>query len=266
MLDDWHPNRRVVVIGDDPSWTAQVVRITVGLDASPEIIPTADGSVELPLVSLVTFGHGADQEYRARLARWANRGLSALTLISSPPSSGLASLRAFLERRGFPPALVYHSFPEPDPEYRRDLTIRLTEHLSHRLWLVPYFIRVLGVPDPDLERVLSVAIRNPRMTTVDGWARASGLRRHGIDRMFRGLGIGPPKRLLAWLRLAQAVCERCESGLPRDDIAACLGYPNGDELGRRSRDLAGLPFGQLADAGLPSVLDRLVAPGGNGLP
>lgn len=256
---DWHPRGRIAVLADDRLWAKQAMELSREVGGAPERFAWSEaGMIEMPVRAILVLRDRSDSgQTSATLASWAATGWQPLAIVTDRPAPGSHGFAERIRELGYD-APLHHPAPGDDTEgYWREFLQCLRDRFERRLWLVPHFVSELGQADPWCARALEVLARNPRTRTVEDWARLTGLSgRRALEREFAERALPPPKRLLVRFRLAQAICERYETGSTLDAVARALAYPSGDYLGRRCRQLTGLPFSQAAASGLPLVPHR----------
>lgn len=146
--------------------------------------------------------------------------------------------------------------------YWREHCSILTRIVESGANLVPQIAQFLGWGcDPPVVEALAVALELiPEKRTVQAWASELGLRnRQQLDELLSRRDLPSPKAILDRLRLARAIefATRLERPPTRDELAAQFGYSNGDYLGKRARELTGLPLGQLVERGVTAVFSGL---------
>ena len=193
---------------------------------------------------------------RPQLAEWAHMGRQPLSILCITPDRGAADLSMWLQRLGYR-HLVHGDRPD---EYRDDLEALLGLITGRRAWIVSEIASVLDCFEPEILEALSVAITLiPEHTTVEYWTRELGLRRRQrLWELFARHELPGPKRVLEWLRLARVVDHAAtRSRVSRDDLARTFRYSSGNYLGRRAKQLAGQPLGQLVAGGVTWLLAQL---------
>lgn len=190
---------------------------------------------------------------------WAIRGWQPLVIVSLVSKPGSEQLFSELARLGFSLALYYSD----RTEYWNDLQSTLETMLDRHLWLVPEFVKAMGTAALPVIGALAAAVGGqPDVRTVDRWAERSQIDGYrALYDLLVNRGLPPPKRLLTWIRLCWAVAYARE--VPRlrsrEEVARRLRYPNADYMGKRCKELVGVPFSRVAETGVPLVLDRFRA-------
>lgn len=197
---------------------------------------------------------------RPQLTAWARTGRQPVSILCIAPERGAADLSAWLRGLGYR-HLLYGDRPE---EYCDQLEAKLRLITDRRAWIVSEIAKELDCFEPDVLDALSVAITLiPEHTTVEYWTRELGMRRRQrLWELFARYGLPGPKRVLEWLRLARVVdYAATPSRVSRDDLARTFRYSSGNYLGRRAKQLAGQPLGQVLSGGVTWLLSQMCARG-----
>ncbi len=130
--------------------------------------------------------------------------------------------------------------------------------------LVPQIAKYLGWGcDPPVIQALAIALQlMPERRTVRAWATELGFTsRQQLEDLLGRRGLPNPKVILDRLRLARVVdyAARSRGSLTRDQLARLFHYPSGGYLGKRAKDLTGLPLGRLVETGVSQVFAGLKA-------
>ncbi|MFQ5679293.1 MAG: hypothetical protein ACE5HP_07520, partial [Gemmatimonadota bacterium] len=250
---------RTCLVSDSERWLQRASEsVPPGKNALLEPIPWAAApELKGPLSALVVHVENPDEECVHVFESWAARAWQPLCLVQAHPVQGLAAFYYGLLRLGYRAIQVDSA--------RGAQWASLREHLE-RQWrgyvsLVPLLADGLGCRDPLVVEALAVAAAGqPRLRTVKQWAEALGLPGYGpLEVLLTAHGLPSPKHLLGLIRLAAVMAYARKRGgrCRREKLAAEFLFPSGDYLGKRTKQLVGIPLCRLVGYELEEALARI---------
>ncbi len=243
------------VVSDRAAWTDSAVEVCRMLDCLAECWQWSEArALSDPADTLLLDVTGPFAKRRLLLEKWAARAWQPVCLVSLAPEPGAAEFRSWLNSLRYRRVLLTGT----RRAYWRELRSSLQAILDSRAKLVPEVAKVLDCYDPAVIEALSVALLLiPERRTVNSWAMELGFRsRQQLEALFADRALPSPKTIFDWLRLVRVVEFAGGSGRQqtRDELARVFRYPSGDYLGKRCKELTGLPLRRLVNGGVEGTL------------
>jgi len=238
---------RTLVVGGSEDWRRGVARLVSAVNLVPEITSWSEASnIDQPKKALIAYVDGPHVEADLVTGVWASQAMQPATSVSIAPEPGAASLQHSLVSLGFERLLKPRPAARTGGKYWQRLERDIKRLSEQRFELVPVLADLLDCSDTWIVQVLATAIEYPTPGSLGAWLERLRLPSAEVlhARLLK-LGLPPPKPTLDAIRLARAAYVSYLTGATRDDVAAECGFTSGDYLGRRSKVLAGVPFGSL---------------------
>ena len=242
----------VSVVSDRAEWIAGAVEACANHDVVPQQVSwSAPVTVRQSAVAVLLDITPPFAGKEATLLSLAEHAWQPICIASVAPKSGAELIAAVAKPLGY--QVLYTS---AHGGYWERLGSHLERVISRQAWLVPRVAQALACTDPRVVRALAVAVAlPPSRTTVQHWAAQLGLGRQRLNESFATLGLPHPGTILSWLRLARVIdhVSHVDNRVTRRDLARTFAYGNADYLGKRTKSITGLAFGELATGGVEKL-------------
>jgi hypothetical protein len=245
----------VRVVTDRSAWADKALRLLDGPGVVVEQTTWSAGSgledVPAAMVFDITCPFQAKRRLCGELAERAWQPVAVCCLAAEP---GAARVSGYLRRIGYS---VVELLPAEDAHWE-DLQAQVSRILEGCAWIAPRFARALDCYDRQVVDAYVGALDIlPGRASVELWADRLAMRRQDLAAMFAEMGLPTPKTMLDWLWLVRLIefAQAAGQKMKRKDLAGQFGSPSPDYVGRRARELTGVPLGKLLAAGSQRALE-----------
>jgi len=245
----------VRVVTDRSAWAEKALRLLDGPAVVVELTTWAVGSgledIPAAVVLDITCPFQAKRRLCGELAERAWQPVSICCLAAEP---GAARAATYLRRLGYS---VLELLPGEEARWE-DLQARVQRILDSCAWIAPRLACALDCYDRRVIDALVAALDIlPGRASVKVWAERLGMRRQDLGAVFAEMGLPTPKIMFNWVWLVRLIefAQGAGRNMTREELVGQFGSPSPEYVGRRARELTGIPLGKLVAAGSQRVLE-----------
>jgi hypothetical protein len=256
----------VRVVTDRAAWAERALRLLHGPAVVVEQTTWSAGLGLEDIPAAVVFDMTCPFQAKRRLCReLAERAWQPLSICCLAAEPGAARAATYLRRLGYS---VVELLPAEEAHWE-DLQAQVQRILHSCAWIAPRLARALDCYDRQVVGAYVAALDIlPGRASVKLWAERLGMRRQDLAAVFAEMGLPTPKIMFNWVWLVRLIefAQGAGRNMTREELASEFGSPSPDYVGRRARELTGVPLRELLAGGSARALEimavRVGGPGG----